>query len=186
MRKPLTEKQKEALATTEQWMLARRTYNALTHAVSLLTGYPRGQVYGKLDDLHELALLNTASAAMRLGVSVHQMAAVLVEKWKVNPRRQIDVPPIAWFTSVKVGATFRKAAIEQEYPFDVQQSRDAAISIVLQMEARKAGLFRGHSEPHAKTKKDLDNYRADCGTARSLCDVKEKQIRKIRIGYICR
>lgn len=182
----LTEAQRNKLATVEQWMLARKTYNALTAALAQLTGYGRHTIYPRLDEKHELALLNTTTAAMRLGASVYQVAAVFVIAWKKNERRRIDVPPVAWFTSTNVAVHFRKEAKKIRFAYGLKASRAAALSLVFQMDTRKAGLFRMHGLPYQKTQQDLDTYARDCGKARVLCNAKEHTIRTTRIGYLFR
>jgi len=184
--KRLTETERDKLAKPEQWALARKTYNALTLALSQLTGYGRHTIYPRIDEKHELALLNTTTTAMRLGASVYQVAAVFVMAWKKNERRCIDVPPLAWFTSTNVSTHFKKEAKKFRFAYGVKVSRAAAVSLIFQMEARKAGLFRVHALPYQKSQKDLDTYAQDCGKARVLCDAKEQTIRPTRIGYLFR
>lgn len=182
----LSDKQKAAVASVAQWKLARRTYNAVTLSVHQLTGIERHKIYSGISDAHELAMLNTASAAMYCGASVYQVCAIFVAAWRRNDRRIIDVPPLSWFCSVTTTKHLEQEAKRQKFSIGREQSREAALSLVKSTVVVERGLFTLPSVPYRRTQRELDKYMADRVTAKGLCNAIDKRARKKRIGFLCR
>lgn len=184
--KALTERQRTKIALPAHWKLARKVYHAMTLALSQLTAVERHKIFPRIDELHELALLNTASAGMRCGASIYQICAVFVAAWKRNERRQIDIPPLSWFCSASVAKHLRSEAKRQKYTFGLPESRESALSLARAVVAQKNGLITLPSIPYQRTKRELDKYTADRVTARGLCDAINTRARKKRIGFLLR
>lgn len=184
--KPLSERKRAVLANPAHWKLARRVYNTVTLCLSQITGVERHKIYARIDEPHELAMLNTASAAMRCGASIFQVCVVFVEAWKRNERRQIDIPPLTWFCSTSTAKHLRSEVKRQKYSIGTNESRESALSLARATVATQHGLITLPSLPYRRTQKTLDKYTADRVTARVLCDAINKRARKKRIGFLYR